>query len=669
MRLQTDSLSRFPVARYGLATAILALALGVRAMVFPQEPRIAYATLYPVMVLVLYVCGTGPGLLMMLLSCLVTGYYFTPPYGVWAIDTVDAVKLGCFVLTTLAFAWALQRLKALSTSLTLARQRAHDSYQQVQAIIDEQTDMLLRFDAQGQLILANPAARAAFGLPDPPGQTTWQSLVGSMDREAVAAKLGMLSEHHPVVTTESRFHDAQGELRWAEFVHRAVFDPAGQLQVVQTVGRDVTERRELLSAVHDLASRLQDLYDHAPCGYYSLDPEGRFCQANAATLAWLGCTAQDVIGKLGPRDFLSPGNATRAAAYFEQLRSAGTVGPVEFDLVSRQGRWRRVSITATAIRDDEDQFVRSRSVMYDVTELDQARKALQALNKQQAMMLDNELVGILKLQNRQVIWSNRASERMFGYGPGALVGLAARELYPSDAAYSQFGDTAYAALASGQTHRAQLELRRRDGELIWVDVSGVVLSPQTGETLWMSLDITAMKAQQSHAEHVAFHDSLTGLPNRLLLMDRLSLAVQLSRRTQELLAVCFLDMDGFKAVNDSHGHAAGDELLCVVARRLLEAVRAHDTVSRVGGDEFVLMLPHLRDRLECDQVIARIQQAVAAPVPLSDGATVKVAASVGIACFPADGPNEDSLLKAADKAMYAAKSGRRTQRAQAGHAP
>lgn len=641
---------------YVLAFAIAGAALGLRALLFPHEPRISYAMQYPAMVLVLYFCGTAPGLLMMVLSCLVTIYHFTPPYGVWRLDLVDAVKLACFVLTTLAFDWTLRRLGRLSADLRLAHARLSDSHQQLLAVIEEQTDLLFRFDARGRLILANAAARAAFGLDASSQNTIWKQLVSAEDHEGVAAELRRLSPDKPVVTTENRFHDADRQLRWGEFVHRAVFEPDGRLRVVQTVGRDVTERRDLQASVQDLASRLQDLYENAPFGYYSLDHRGLFCQANAATLRLLAITPAEAMGRLSPKDFFTRESAERVDACFAELLKSGSAGPVEFDLLSRDGQQRHVSITATAIRDAEGRFVRSRSVMYDLTELERTRKALQAANRQQAVMLDNDLVGILKLRDRRIVWSNRASERMFGYQPGTLVGLPARTLYASDAAYEQFGQAAYETLASGQTYRAHLELLRGDGQSrVWVDVSGVMLSAETGETMWMSLDISAMKAQQARAEHIAFHDSLTGLPNRLLLMDRLGLALQLSRRTQELLAVCFLDMNGFKAVNDSRGHAVGDELLRVVAQRLLDCVRSHDTVSRLGGDEFVLMLPRLRDRLECELVVSRIEKALNTPVPLADGSSVRVGASVGIACFPADGVTEDDLLQAADKAMYIAK--------------
>jgi diguanylate cyclase (GGDEF)-like protein/PAS domain S-box-containing protein len=282
-----------------------------------------------------------------------------------------------------------------------------------------------------------------------------------------------------------------------------------------------------------------------------------------------------------------------------------------------------------------------------------------ALTAQQEKMLNNDLVGILKLKDHRVVWSNRASEAMFGYSHREMEGLPVRELYASDADFEAFGQRAYEVLSQGGPYRGQIQLVRRDGTPIWVDVSGVRLSPEAGEDLWMSLDITAMKRQHERVEHAAFHDALTGLPNRLLLMDRLRQAVQRCQRTHEMLAVCFLDLDGFKRVNDGLGHAAGDELLQIVTQRLQLELRAHDTVARVGGDEFVVLLPNLHSLAEAEEVAERLVLTVARPVTLHAGQVVQVGTSMGIACWPFDGQDEDSLLAAADRAMYADKAARR----------
>ena len=208
-------------------------------------------------------------------------------------------------------------------------------------------------------------------------------------------------------------------------------------------------------------------------------------------------------------------------------------------------------------------------------------------------------------------------------------------------------------------------MRRKDGSPIWVDLSGVVLSAAHGESLWVMLDITALKAQQEHTERIAFHDALTQLPNRLLLTDRLHQAIGLARRSGTSLAVCFIDLDGFKAVNDRHGHAAGDRLLRVVARRLQGRVRSHDTVARLGGDEFVLLLTRLQGRGECDAILQRVGPAVAEPVDLGDGQCAQLSASIGVTFCPDEGDAPQPLLQAADAAMYRVKQARRQRALQA----
>lgn len=285
-----------------------------------------------------------------------------------------------------------------------------------------------------------------------------------------------------------------------------------------------------------------------------------------------------------------------------------------------------------------------------------ARLQVVQLAAEQGAMLSNDLVGILRLKNRTISWSNPASERMFGYPPGGLNGVDVRSLYPSTEAFEAFGRQAYEVLDSGRTFRGQVDLVRRDGQPLTVDVSGARLEGAGDEYLWMSLDITEMKRQHERIEHVAFHDGLTGLPNRALLMDRLHQAIELCRRTQELLVVCFLDLDGFKLVNDVHGHAAGDQLLQEVARRLAGQVRTHDTIARVGGDEFVVLMTALQSVDVAREAMNRIAAAIAAPVSLDSGHVVRVRASMGWAGWPMDGEDEDSLLTAADRAMYADKS-------------
>jgi diguanylate cyclase (GGDEF)-like protein/PAS domain S-box-containing protein len=268
----------------------------------------------------------------------------------------------------------------------------------------------------------------------------------------------------------------------------------------------------------------------------------------------------------------------------------------------------------------------------------------------QRLMLDNELIGMMRLVQRRVIWRNRALERIFGYGPGEIDGQSVRRLHVDGEAYLTFGTEAYAVLREGRPYRTQQQMMRKDGTRIWADVSGIQLAP--GEELWIVVDITTIKQDQARIEQMVFIDNLTGLPNRALLTDRLQQAIPAARRLKHRLAVCFLDVNGFKSVNDTYGHAVGDALLKTVASRLQGCVRTNETVARLGGDEFILLLPQITDEADIDIVLERISAAIAVPMAMDSGITCHVSAAIGVAVFPDDGQSMERLLALADSRMY-----------------
>lgn len=267
----------------------------------------------------------------------------------------------------------------------------------------------------------------------------------------------------------------------------------------------------------------------------------------------------------------------------------------------------------------------------------------------QRLMLENDLIGMVRLKDRKAVWYNPALERIFGYAPGELEGHSPRLMHIDDVTFANFGEEAYAAMSAGRPYRAQLEMVRKDGARIWVDVSGIRLS--SDETLWIIMDISALKAEQARVEQLAFRDHLTGLPNRALLVDRLTQSLESRERSGDSLAVCFIDLNGFKAVNDAHGHAAGDTLLKTIAGRLQECVRPQDTVARLGGDEFVLLLSQLTQVQEADAILARVRHVIAQAVEVA-GAQCAVTAAIGVAYCPGDASDAEALLAIADRRMY-----------------
>ncbi len=211
-----------------------------------------------------------------------------------------------------------------------------------------------------------------------------------------------------------------------------------------------------------------------------------------------------------------------------------------------------------------------------------------------------------------------------------------------------------------------LDATRNDNETLWqirapnqaerwlrMRAYPITLGDETG-VISACFDVTQFVRQQTELEQQAYHDALTGLPNRLLLADRLQQALAIAQRRHEILAVCMLDLDGFKPINDRLGHKAGDRMLQEIAYRLRTAVRNDDTAARIGGDEFALLLGGLRTANEGEQALNRLLRDIAHPMQI-DGESVSVSASIGVSLFPGDVQDPDMLLRHADQAMYKAK--------------
>lgn len=253
----------------------------------------------------------------------------------------------------------------------------------------------------------------------------------------------------------------------------------------------------------------------------------------------------------------------------------------------------------------------------------------------------------------------------------AITGLARSELRgtPFTQLLSERHDAAFVAAlwesvdAQGYW-RGELWHRRRDGD---VRLLRLTLSAVQGELraspqyVGVFSDVTRLREQAERLEQMAYHDALTKLPNRVLLADRLQQALAQGRRTGRLLAVCYMDLDHFKPVNDTYGHDAGDRLLVEMARRLTAVLRAGDTVARLGGDEFVVLLPGLQSMAECEQLVERLLGCLQAPFAIGDGVQVTLTGSIGVRVVTSAGGDPEALLRDADQALYAAKEGGRGQ--------
>ncbi len=406
-----------------------------------------------------------------------------------------------FLAASSLIAWIIVRLQAAQLRQRSTLSELRQTQERYHLMLEEQTDAIVRFTAQGTIVYVNPAFCEMFGVER--AQVTgsqWRPNVFPEDAPRVQAGLQSLSPANPVVTIEMRVITRNEVLRWRQIVYRGAFDAAGVLVDIQAVGRDITDRKELESRLAATATELTDLYDHAPCGYYSLDADGKFLRINATMLAWLGCERDEVIGQLGPADFYTAAGREQFQRLFPAFKAAGRTDALSFDLCSRDGSVRHVSMSASIVTDTQGRYLRSRSVMYDITELRRAQEQLQRLLREQEAMLDNDAIGIAKLRDRKPVWVNKGMSQIFGYTAEELLAAPSRLLYADDASHEAAGTAAYPELRAGRRHRAQARMRRKDGRLLWIDTSGVMLSQETGETMWFMTDITAIDTAKAEIE-------------------------------------------------------------------------------------------------------------------------------------------------------------------------
>ncbi|HVR08666.1 MAG TPA: EAL domain-containing protein [Thermoanaerobaculia bacterium] len=290
----------------------------------------------------------------------------------------------------------------------------------------------------------------------------------------------------------------------------------------------------------------------------------------------------------------------------------------------------------------------------EVTERRRAEAALRAAAERYRTLFERNLAGVFRTSTASdILECNDAFARILGFASSReCIGKKMIDYYAEPQQRQALLDR---LLTRGSLTSTELELRRADRTPVWVLANANLLGGDPEPVIEGTLvDITKRKDAEFQLVHQAYHDALTGLPNRMLFHDRLTQALGLARRNHRGLAVLFLDLDQFKLVNDTLGHAAGDRLLQAVAERLRQSVRKSDTVARVGGDEFNLLLPDVGRGNQAARMAEKILATVARPVEV-DGHRLYLTTSIGISLFPADGGDAEALLTSADIAMYRAK--------------
>jgi diguanylate cyclase (GGDEF)-like protein/PAS domain S-box-containing protein len=317
------------------------------------------------------------------------------------------------------------------------------------------------------------------------------------------------------------------------------------------------------------------------------------------------------------------------------------------------GRWRPDALdhVANAVNQMREEIMRSGT-------------ALKATNDRLESMVKNSPLAIYTSDLNNIVTSwNPAAQRMFGWTAEEAIGQ--KVLFIPKDKLQEYEDIA-SRLRNGESlNQVELTRQRRDGSVIHISLSNAPLFTVEGQPhayLFLVADITERKLAEQKIQFQAFHDALTGLPNRLLLQDRFEQAKAHASRANCRVMLLFLDLDNFKNINDTLGHDCGDALLLQIATRLSVCMRETDTISRLGGDEFLILLPDLVQAEDAAPILAKLMEQMQLPF-YADGQEISTSVSMGVTIFPEDGTSFDSLLKKADMAMYKAKGdGRNTYR-------
>jgi len=289
----------------------------------------------------------------------------------------------------------------------------------------------------------------------------------------------------------------------------------------------------------------------------------------------------------------------------------------------------------------------------DVTDEQLQREQLQLASK--VFASSQEGIIITDAQNL-IVDVNEAFERITGFSRQEIIGKSPSVL-SSGRQPREFYEQMWKQLNEKGRWQGEIWNRRNTGEVYAELLSIDTVRGEDGKVsnyFAIFTDISHFKEHQSELDRIAHYDVLTGLPNRRLLDDRLAMAIAHAQRREELLAVCFLDLDNFKGVNDTWGHEVGDKVLVETAHGIRSVLRAHDTVARIGGDEFVLLLTELKSRSRIIEVMQRVLEMARRPMDI-DGKTIALSASAGVAIYPEIDLSADELLRFADQAMYRAK--------------
>jgi diguanylate cyclase (GGDEF)-like protein/PAS domain S-box-containing protein len=532
----------------------------------------------------------------------------------------------------------------ISVAYALIPLRRHDALSISRgAIINNIDDCIIVTDSDEKIELVNHAAEKLVGYPN--SFVTGKPLKHFLPDLRPISTYPSNQNREATLKVENKFHTFSLRIS-------CINDSSGKTTSYVIVFHDITEYKhaedKMLSSEANLAEAQR--ISHLGSWEWSLNKNGLLCSEEMFRIAGL-LPQEGEIALETFKSFLHPKEAEKVMGVMRQ-NAGDPTNNIEHLIIRPNGEARHVLSRIRAYRDEHGSPLLILGSVQDITE----RKQAEAQIRLQAAALESAVNGIMITDiEGNILWANPSLVRMTGY--------TVEEFNTRSVSLFDFGSKDQnitreirETISNKKSWTGERVNIRNDGTEYIVDMTITPVIGQNGEiTHYVSIsqDISEKVEAKKQLEYLATHDSLTNLPNRLLFKDRLNHALTMSKRTGEQGAIFFIDLDNFKSVNDVFSHIVGDELLILLAKRIRSCLRESDTVARIGGDEFAILLEDI-DQFNADIVAQKVIKSVSEPAKIKD-ATIIITTSIGICFFPQDGDTIPGLMKNADLAMYQAK--------------
>ncbi|HEY8095597.1 MAG TPA: diguanylate cyclase [Methylobacter sp.] len=559
----------------------------------------------------------------------------------------DYLSLATFVTPVLALFILNGRIhESLRTAEAVRREK-----NVLRAVLDAVPVWIAYFDREGRIVVDNHQQATLFGLPvlQETNGMSWEAQASLLLEEHSAFLARCLAGE--TVPFARELTENPGSKPFISGTYVPVRQEDGQVVGAIVAISDISEPMRKEREQRDREAIYHAIFDGSRDGILIADAVNRhFHHANPAICELLGYGPEQLM-QMGVEDIHPLAEMPNVRATFERSLRGEVQGPVELLVRRKDGYVFPAEISSTPICLGDQAYMVG--IFRDVS----ARKEAERRLRLNAAVFNNALEGITIADQHGTILD-------VNDGFTAITGFTREEALGGNSSMHQSGlhDAAFysSIWQEIKTHGhwgGEIWNRHKNGELYaeWLNITTV--RDDHGEVanyIGVFTDITFAKQHEKQLERTAHYDALTGIPNRLLLADRMKQAIAQAKREQKMLGVCYLDLDGFKPVNDTLGHQAGDHVLVEIAGRISSILREGDTVARLGGDEFVVLLPNLNHVEECIATVKRLHQTIAEPICIQDQ-SFSLTASIGVSVFPDDDNDSDVLLRHADQAMYIAK--------------